>query len=161
MSRNLCIGGIDPGSVNPGLAFWFGSEPQRICAEDLPTVAGQVDAAGLAARLEQMRPNVVVIERVGSMPGQGVSSTFKFGVAFGLIQGVVAALKIECHFVAPAVWKKHFRIGSDKEESRRVALQLSPDRSDQFGRKKDHNRAEAALLARFAAEKILTNGGNL
>jgi crossover junction endodeoxyribonuclease RuvC len=152
MNANYCIAGVDPGSVSPGLAFRLAAEPQRISAEDLPTVAGQVDAAGFAARLEQMRPDVIVIEKVGSMPGQGVSSTFKFGVAFGLIQGVVAALKIETHFVAPAVWKKHFRIGADKEEARRVALQLWPDRSDLFGRKKDHNRAEAALIARYFSE---------
>jgi crossover junction endodeoxyribonuclease RuvC len=148
----LCIAAFDPGSSSGAVAFYFTSHPGQISAEDLPVVVGQVDPATLAARLKQMRPDIAVIERVGAMPRQGVSSTFKFGTAYGILQGVVAALEIPVHFVAPAKWKRHFGLSAEKEQSRARALQLWPGRSDLFARKKDHGRAESALLARYFAE---------
>jgi len=154
---NLCIVAFDPG-VQPGVAYFFTEHPNNISAEDGPQVDGQVDGATLAARLTVMRPDMAIIERVASMPGQGVSSTFKFGCAFGIIQGVVAALQIPTHFVAPGKWKKHFGLSSDKEECRARALQYWPSRSELFARKKDHNRAEAALIAGYAAECLIHGG---
>jgi hypothetical protein len=41
-----------------------------------------------------------------------------------------------------------------KEQARALALGLWPGCTDTFARKKDHGRAEAALLAKFAAETI-------
>ena len=151
-SQQLCIAAFDPGSSSGAVAFYFPFHPGQISAEDLPVVAGQVDPATLAARLKQMRPDVAIIERVAAMPRQGVSSTFKFGTAYGILQGVVATLDIPVHFVAPGRWKKHFGLTADKEQSRARALQLWPARSDLFARKKDHGRAESALLARYFAE---------
>jgi hypothetical protein len=155
-AENFCILAIDPGSRTGAVAYYFAAYPGNITAEDLSSVDGQVDAASLAARLEVMRPDVAVIERVSAMPKQGVSSTFKFGTAYGIIQGVVGALKIPVHFVTPGKWKKHFGLSSDKEQSRARALQYWPARADLFALKKHHGRAEAALLARYFAE---TNGG--
>jgi hypothetical protein len=151
-SQQVCIAAFDPGSLSGAVAFYFTPHPGQISAEDLPVVAGQVDPATLAARLKQMCPDVAVIERVSAMPRQGVSSTFKFGTAYGILQGVVAALEIPVHFVTPGRWKKYFGLSAEKEESRARALHLWPGRSDLFGRKKDHGRAESALLARYFAE---------
>jgi hypothetical protein len=151
-----CIAAFDPGSVSGASAFFFAPCLDKVTAEDLPVANGQVDGATLAARLKQMRPDVAVIERVATMPRQGVSSTFRFGTAFGIIQGVVSALEIPVHFVAPGKWKRHFGLTAEKELSRARALQLWLSRSDLFARKKDHGRGEAALLARYFAE---TTGG--
>jgi crossover junction endodeoxyribonuclease RuvC len=106
-----------------------------------------------------MRPDLVIIERVGAMPKQGVSSTFRFGKSYGVAIGVVAALKIPVHFVAAGVWKRHFNLPADKEAARARALQLWPGRAELFSRRRDHNRAEAALLARYGAERIINSGG--
>lgn len=145
--------GIDPG-LTGGIAFLFPAWG-RVAAEDVPLAGGEVDVDTLAARLRQMAPTVAVIERVHSMPKQGVSSTFKFGMAYGALRAVVAAMQIPTHLVTPQAWKRHFRLGADKEESRELALRLWPgERSDgAFRRKKDHGRAEAALIARYGAEK--------
>jgi hypothetical protein len=145
-----CILGIDPG-LTGACAFFFPSAPDRIAAEDMPLVAGEVDAATLAARILQMGPAFAVVERVASMPKQGVSSTFKFGASYGAIRGVLAALQIRTHLVAPVVWKKHFRLDSDKEKSRAFALRLFAASPEHFSRKRDHNRAEASLLAVYGA----------
>lgn len=149
----LCIIGIDPG-LSGAVAFYFPTAPNQIVAEDVPTAGAEIDAATLAQRIGQMRPTLAVIELVGAMPKQGVSSTFKFGQAFGVVRGVVSALGIPIHLVAPTVWKRHFKLSKDKEEARALALRLWPQ-ADCFSRKKDHGRAEAALLARYGAEILL------
>jgi crossover junction endodeoxyribonuclease RuvC len=85
------------------------------------------------------------------MPGQGVSSTFKFGTAYGALLGVLGALEIRTVLVAPATWKKHFRLDSDKEKSRALALRTFAKSPEHFARKKDHGRGEAALLALYGS----------
>lgn len=148
-----CIVGLDPG-LTGALAFYWPDYPERISAEDMPVADKRVDAASLAERLRQMRPTFAVVESVNAMPGQGVSSSFKFGMSFGEIVGVLGALQIPYHLTSATRWKKYFRLSSDKEESRALALRLWPAHSATFNRKKDHGRAEAALLARFGAETL-------
>lgn len=148
--RSPCILGIDPG-LSGALSFYFPAEPALISAEDVPVAGNEIDVATLAQRLAQIRPDVCFIERVSAMPKQGVASTFKFGMAFGMVRGVVAAAGIPMHLVTPQTWKRHFRLDSDKEKARALALRLWPS-STCFGRKKDHGRAEAALIARYGAE---------
>lgn len=147
-----CVLGIDPG-LSGALAFYAPAEPALIFAEDVPVAGNEIDVATLAQRLAQMRPDVCFVERVNAMPGQGVSSTFKFGMAFGMVRGVVAAAGIPMHLVTPPVWKRHFHLDSDKEKARALALRLWPS-STCFGRKKDHGKAEAALIARYGAEVL-------
>lgn len=147
-----CVLGIDPG-LSGAVAYYFPDHPGGITAEDIPLAAGEVDAVTLARRIQQMRPTMAVIELVGSRPGQGVSSTFKFGVAFGVLRGVALTLGVPLHRVAPTTWKRHFKLGPDKEQARAMAISLWPA-SDAFSRKRDHNRAEAALLARYGAEAL-------
>jgi hypothetical protein len=117
----------------------------------MPVVAGEIDCATLAARIAQMNPTFAVVEHVASMPKQGVSSTFKFGMVYGAVLGVLATLKIQTYLVAPSVWKRHFRLDSDKEKARNAALRVFAKTPKHFSRKRDHNRAEASLIAVFGA----------
>jgi Holliday junction resolvasome RuvABC endonuclease subunit len=149
-----CFVGIDPG-VSGGIAFYWKGMPDRVTAEDLPVIAGRISSVLLAERILQMAPDVAIIEEVGAMPGQGVSSTFKFGYAAGSIAGVIAALKIPYRRVSPSTLRKYWKIPGGREgkdKSRALAVQLFPACADLFSRKKDHNRADAALLARYGAE---------
>ena len=57
--------------------------------------------------------------------------------------------------MAASKWKRHYGLNSEKERARALALRLWPT-SEHFGRKKDHGRAEAALLARYGAECALS-----
>jgi len=151
--EGFCILGIDPG-LSGALAFYFPSAPHLVAAEDMPIAGHEVDVATLARRLEQMRPDVAIIEQVQSMPKQGVSSTFKFGAAYGMARGVITGLGIPVHLVSPRRWKTHFHLDSDKDKSRALALRYWPT-SAAFARKKDDGRAEAALIARFGSEVLL------
>jgi hypothetical protein len=82
-----------------------------------------------------------------------VSSTFKYGVAYGALRTVVALCNIPYRLVTPGKWKNHFGLDSDKEKSRALAIQFWPG-CGHFARKKDHGRAEAALIARYGAEMV-------
>ena len=157
----MIVLGIDPG-VSGAWAV-YDTTTATIFAADAPTVGKDLDAASFAAEILKWRPDRAVIERVGSMPNQGLSSTFRFGVAYGVVQGIVAAQFIPVQFVTPGKWKSHYGLSSVlppgsarkkdlKEMSRARALHLWPARADLFKRKKDDGRAEAALLAKYGAD---------
>ena len=96
---------------------------------------------------------VVVVEQVNAMPGQGVTSMFNFGQTFGAIKGVCAALKLPIFFVRPSKWKKHFElINSSKDSSRTKVIEMYPSLSNQLSKKKDVNKSDAILIARFYCE---------
>jgi crossover junction endodeoxyribonuclease RuvC len=56
-------------------------------------------------------PSVVLLEKVHSMPSQGVKSTFSFGEAFGWIQGVLDALNLPVRLITPNEWQKPLNVG--------------------------------------------------
>lgn len=149
-SKYHCILGIDPG-LSGAVAFYFPEEPDCAKTHDMPTAGGMVDCATLAGLIAGMCPNIAIVERVTSMPKQGVSSTFKFGTAYGSVLGVLGALGIRTVLVHPTVWKKHFRLDRDKEKSRALALRTFAKTPKCFARKKDHGRAEASLLALYGS----------
>ena len=98
----------------------------------------------------------VVVEQVNAMPGQGVTSMFNFGQTFGAIKGVCAALNLPIYFVRPSKWKKHFElINSSKDSSRTKAIEMYPSLSAQLAKKKDVNKSDAILIARFYVETKL------
>ena len=98
----------------------------------------------------------VVIEQVSAMPGQGVTSMFNFGQTFGAIKGICAALGLPIFFVRPSKWKKHFElINSSKDSSRTKVIEMYPSLSSQLAKKKDVNKSDAILIARFYSETRL------
>ena len=93
---------------------------------------------------------VVVVEHVNAMPGQGVTSMFNFGQSFGVIKGICSALSLPIYFVRPTKWKKYFNlIKTNKDASRTKVIQVYPHISSKLSRKKDSNKADAILIARY------------
>ena len=87
------------------------------------------------------------------MPGQGVTSMFNFGQSFGVIKGVCAALKLPIYFVRPVKWKKHFNlIKTHKDASRTKVIEIFPHISSKISRKKDSNKADSILIAKYFEE---------
>ncbi|SRR5712692_10471376 len=133
---------------------------------DTPTLTVQVqrgqkqvhDCPGMVALLQPYagQPAHVLIEEAQPMPGQGVTSTFQIGKGYGLWLGILAALQLPYTTIRPAIWKKAFSLGKDKEASRLRAMQLFP-RAD-LRRKKDHGRAEALLLAYYGWRYVAARG---
>ena len=145
------IAGIDPGASG-AIAVLTGDELEII---DMPTLeirGKRILDLGTLARFFDLHGaglSLAVIEDPHAMPGQGVSSMFKFGFACGAVQAFVASAFIPVKLVAPAQWKRAMGLTSDKDASRRLASQLLPRWSHLWARVKDDGRAEAALLALY------------
>lgn len=151
--------GIDPGLDGAVACI---CDDGYASVEDTPTMnvgRGKVtkrvyDSQGMVARLIAIPWDSahVVIEDVHSMPGQGVASTFTFGVGFGTWLGILAALKLPYDRVPPQRWKRAMLdgMGQGKDASRVRALQLFPWMASDLARKKDDGRAEALLMAEYA-----------
>lgn len=165
-----CICAVDPG-LTGAVAFYFPSLPDRVTVEDLPVIAGRVDVHALSRRLAQMGPTLAVIEAVNAMPsigagGQrrtmGASSAFNFGRGVGEVETVLTLAGVPLHRFVPAAWKKYWKIpgkaAGGEDIARREAIRLFPASADRFARKKDHGRADAALIAAYAADKLLRGG---
>ena len=97
------------------------------------------------------------VERVHSLPKQGVKSTFAFGQSFGWILGALDASEISYQLIEPQRWKKEYTlIGSDKKKSIAVARQLFPGAMlIPPGCRTPHDGiAESILLAEFARRRL-------
>jgi crossover junction endodeoxyribonuclease RuvC len=154
----MIYAGCDPG-LNGALAF-FDIEKGNLSVIDMPTVEvkrgakmkREVSPAGVANILRIAgRIDMLILERVNAMPGQGVSSVFSFGRSAGIIEGCVAALNIPMTIVPPQTWQKAVNLRGGKDGARQRAMELFPIHGALFARKKDDGRADAALMAWFAA----------
>ena len=146
--------GIDPGLTG---AVAFIEQGKLKALYDIPVMANgkgkskvknQVNPAELVRLLARHTENeevTVYLERISAMPGQGVASMFSMGDTFGTIRGVCAALGFRVEVITPQSWKKHFKLGKDKEICRAKAIEMYPEAPLEL--KKHHNRAESILIA--------------
>tara|TARA_A100001011_G_scaffold283284_1_gene293577 strand:- start:3314 stop:3808 length:495 start_codon:yes stop_codon:yes gene_type:complete len=154
------IFGIDPGIAG---AIAILDRNEIIDVIDLPTMSEgkknkkQLNSAHLSqyisSNVKDINKSVVVVEQVNAMPGQGVTSMFNFGQTFGAIKGISATLKLPIFFVRPSKWKKHFElINSSKDASRTKVIEMYPSFAEKLSKKKDVNKSDAILIARFFSE---------
>lgn len=158
----ICIIGIDPGLTGAIAAI---TPNGSIELHDCPvfkvgnkSVYNPVGMAILLRQYQESSPSLLVaVEKVHSMPGQGVASTFCFGEGYGVWLGILAALNIAHELVTPQAWKKALMNGQikDKDASRLVAMRLFPEASNQLQLKKHHGRADALLIAEFLRRKAI------
>ena len=149
--------GIDPG-LSGGIAIL--DDLKVFDMFDMPIMSegkknkNQLNSAQLVNIIKRhILPNketFVIVEQVSAMPGQGVTSMFNFGQTFGSIKGICAALGLPIFYVRPAKWKKHFElINSSKDASRTKVIEMYPSISSRLTKKKDVNKADAILIARY------------
>lgn len=145
--------GIDPG-LSGAIAIL--ERDRLIQVFDMPTVRIEVNGKAkrrispemLVSELGMYRDSLrfACVEKVNAMPGQGVSSMFAFGEAFGIIKGVMAGLGVPCFLAPPAQWRRGVGLKQGKDASRALAAQIWPAQAGEFSRVKDDGRAEAALI---------------
>lgn len=157
--------GIDPGLS--GAIASYDTDTGALDVHDVPTYElvrngkkkREVDLHSCARIIDAMaKPagSSILVEQVGSMPGQGVSSVFAFGKVYGILLGISAATFAPLDTVTPAVWKRAMGVTSSKDGSRAKASALLPRYSGMWSRVKDDGRAEAALIAIYASRRDKT-----
>lgn len=142
--------GIDAGSVNGALgainhngeyidSFMIEHKDKHICA--------LVFKSRILSIVDPKEGAEICMEQVHAMPKQGISSTWNFARAVGVISAVCELTNYPFHLVSPQKWKKHFNLTADKNEALDLARKLFPKAPLKL--KKDINRAEALLIAEY------------
>lgn len=155
----MIVLGIDPG-LSGAVAF-YDTKTGDITVVDMPTVEvmrsgkkkNEVSPQLLSDAIAAGHPAMAFVERVGAMPGQGVTSVFSFGRSMGVVEGVLAAFDIPTTIVPPQVWQKGVNLRGGKDGSRERAMQLFPRQASLFARKKDDGRSDASLIAYYGGNQ--------
>ena len=148
--------GVDPG-IRGALAYYDGHAPS---IRDMPTrkqmingsLRDVIDEQALCKLLRSARANasILVLEQVGGMPGQSGPAAFTFGHGVGLIRGIGVTLGYQIEHVPAARWTGALGLmHSDKDGHRASAAERWSEHAALFSRKKDADRADAALIALY------------
>lgn len=139
----MLVIGIDPGQSG-GIAWWSSDGGMDCCKmpETERDVVCRLTEICELANDRRMWKLKAYIERVHSMPGQGVASSFKFGQSYGFLRGCLNGLDIPFDEVTPQKWQASMgcRTKGDKNVSKSRAQQLWP------GLKITHAVADALLI---------------
>lgn len=142
--------GVDPGKKG-GVAIIDGDGVKVYAWDD------QAFVNVMAATMNKGKC-VAAVEKVGAMPGQGVTSMFSFGQSFGFILGVLTAFGIGYQLVSPTLWKREFGLlHTEKQASVDVAKRLFPGVSllpTERCRKESDGMSDSLLLAEYARRKF-------
>lgn len=156
----MIIAGIDPGKTG-AIAFIKG---RKIKAFPTPTLKisktkSEIDGRAVFELLKKYKTDHVFIEKVHSMPKQGVSSTFVFGMGYGMMRGICVGLELPYTLVTPQAWKKEMCAGMPKGKdisiivSKRIwpKINLLPTKRC---RKESDGMADAALIAEYGRRQL-------
>jgi crossover junction endodeoxyribonuclease RuvC len=154
----MIVIGIDPG-LGGGLAALVDGLPVLL---PMPVAGGEIDGNAVRAWLEarwREEPGTnlsVFLEKVHSMPKQGVASTFTFAAGWGLIRGILCGLGIPYQLVTPQAWQKELLAGLDRTDTKAAAYlfasRLWPGvdwRASERSRKPHTGLVDAACIAEY------------
>lgn len=147
------IVGIDLGAA--GALALMEKDGDLVAAADMPVLADgpkcrpAVNAALLAAMLQEWQPEEAFVEFVGSRPTDGHVGAFAFGRARGVVEGVLGSLGVPLAWMCVPTWRRAVGLppGATKDQARGEAIRRWPRHAKMFARVKDDGRAEAALVA--------------
>lgn len=156
MKNHPAIIGIDPGKLGAFCILCNG----EVAIYDTPVMndgeKNQYDIRRMNELMKEAKalfPNIrAVIEQVGAMPGQGVTSMFSMGYGLGVWHSLLTANDIPFTRVTPQSWKKEFSLmKKEKGASILRAQELFPKADIRL--KKHDGRAEALLMAEYLRRK--------
>ena len=136
--------GLDPGFVSGAMAVMDGNGLRYV------KPFADMTLTDLRDELEQVAypGSFAVLEQVGVMPKQGISSSSKFMRHFGRLEMALTCSRILFEYVRPQVWQKALLCLSkgDKNVTKARAQQMFPNE------KITHKTADAILLAVYASQ---------
>ena len=151
----MIIIGIDPG-MKGGIAWSVDRHcgPSVYCTKMPETETDTLHYLGdnIAACLGRANPSpFVYLEKVHSMPGQGVASTFKFGQGYGFLRGILVALRYPFEEVTPKKWQAEFGMKKERLETKSAWKQRLKGRAQILfpDLEVDLYTADALLIAEF------------
>lgn len=157
--------GIDPGLS--GAWALLGRDGKVIGCDELPVIrdlnTAWIDPVALSEQIigcaglsPQLPAGITAfVERVNSMPKQGVASSFTFGTSFGSVLAAVQALGVSMRLVRGGDWKRALGMTRPKGLETYDPKAVSLDKARllfpgvRLDRKKDHNLADALLIAHY------------
>jgi crossover junction endodeoxyribonuclease RuvC len=161
----VIFAGIDTGVT--GAIAMLDEAGALIAVHDLPIIRdgrlSWIDAPSLISLLIEQRAGkqmCATVERTHTMPRNGSQAAFSQGCTLGSVLATLQAASVSVTLVAPNTWKKAAGlIGQDKDTSLHRARLRWPTAS--LDRQKDHNRAEAILIAEHGRRDWLAIGQRL
>ncbi len=109
---------IDPGQEGGIAVLWSGG---AILTRSMPET--ELEMWGAIDGNTSYR-TIGVIEKVHSMPKQGVASSFKFGMNYGLARMALIGSGIPWEEVTPQAWQKGLRIPPKGKDEEKAAFKL-------------------------------------
>jgi crossover junction endodeoxyribonuclease RuvC len=105
--------------------------------------------------------NLVALELVHAMPKQGVSSSFRFGVNWGIVLGVLQALALPYELVTPQSWQKAMYASQPKGRTRADVKKTTRAFVDRRwpGQAANEGQADALCIAEWARRHM--RGGDV
>ena len=165
MSGTLYVG-VDPGKSG-ALAFTRHGEVMTCVRMPLTEKGkrGRVDCRAVARLIEHQGVGasrvVVCVERVHAMPKQGVSSTFAFGAAWGMVVGLVQGLGYVLVEAPPKDWQREMLRGYPtakgpalKRQAVAAASDLWPHLAEALAVKANQGLADAALICEYGRRRL-------
>lgn len=149
--------GIDPG-LSGGIGFvHYGLESFE--SWKMPVIrVGKKREIDIGSLLEILKDDydLIVIEKVHAMPKQGVSSTFTFGMGYGILQGICATKGWPYVLVTPQAWKKVILAGTNKDKGAAISYinRMYPT-LEYEGKRICDGQADALCLAEYGKREIL------
>lgn len=121
---------------------------------------GRIDAKKLSQKIADIKQRfgddaLIIIEDVFSMPNQSSVAQARFMRAVGAIEALCQVSGFDVVLLTPTSWKRYMQLTKDKEKSLDLARKLFPRAP--LSKAKDHNLAEALLLAECGRRKKLNS----
>ena len=146
----VSVCGIDPGASG-GIAIKYDKDNVVVF-----NMTNQTEVDIWEWFLAQKKPDVIFLEKVHSMPKQGVSSVWKFAQNYGLLRGFIIAIGIPLIDVTPNKWQSALPgVKLTEKQKKSVEIEVSKlpkekqsakKRSMEYSIKKNNTKACAQLL---------------
>lgn len=154
--------GIDPG-LSGGLSI-IDEQFNLIACIQMPTVfvddkKRRVDPRPVFDFIALHAPELAIVELVGAMPGNGVTSMFNFGDAFGVVRGIAECLCQDVRYSRPQEWRGYQSLsGLSKEQIAEIAYEVFGEsqiygkpykRKGEIKRKTCDGISDSLMIAKF------------
>lgn len=161
----MIVAAIDPGRTG-GIVI-LDDIGRVIEMTPMPLLEGEMDPWTIYDTLKTLirledRLNVsVFLERAQAFRGQGISSTFNYGVGFGFVQMAIVALQLPYTLVTPQRWQKVMFQGTDSKLDPKARAAIAATRlagisfkATERSKKPHEGMVDAYLLAEYGRRSL-------